>query len=243
MSETRALLRLEEVHTHVGQYHILQGVSFDVPEHQVTMLLGRNGVGKTSTMRTIMGLWQASAGEIRLAGQAIQGLPTMQVARLGLQYIPENMGIFATLTVEENLRIACRSSRLEGARLDWVLELFPALRKFWHWPAGNLSGGQKQMLAIARAVVEPCDLLLVDEPSKGLAPAIIAKLIEAFRSLKAEKTTILMVEQNLNMARQLGDHLVVMEDGRTVHEGSMAEFDADSKRQSELLGLSMEVHA
>jgi len=240
MSDQQTLLALRDVHTHVDGYHILQGVTFDVPKHQVTMLLGRNGVGKTSTMRTIMGLWPSSQGEIRLEGQPIHGLPTMQVARRGVSYVPENMGIFASLTVSENLRIASRSNGLGGERLDWILALFPALQTFWHWPAGNLSGGQKQMLAIARAVIEPCDLLLVDEPSKGLAPSIIEKLITAFRSLKDERTTILMVEQNMNMARQLGDHLVVMDDGRIVHEGAMADFAADPDRQSELLGLSME---
>lgn len=243
MSDAQPRLSLRDVHTHVGGYHILQGVSFDVPKHQVTMLLGRNGVGKTSTMRTVMGLWQASRGEIHFDGQPIQGLPTMRVARRGLSYVPENMGIFASLTVSENLRIASRRRSLGGERLDWILDLFPALLTFWHWPAGNLSGGQKQMLAIARAVIEPCDLLLVDEPSKGLAPAIIEKLIIAFRSLKDERTTILMVEQNMNMARQLGDHLVVMDDGRIVHEGAMAEFALDPDRQSRLLGLSMEASA
>lgn len=237
------MLTLKNVHTEVDGYHILQGVSFSVPRHQVTMLLGRNGVGKTSTLRTIMGLWRASRGAIALNGESIESQSTMNIARKGLHYVPENMGIFASLTVGENLRIACRSQRLEGERLEWVLQLFPALHTFWHWPAGNLSGGQKQMLAIARAVIEPCDLLLVDEPSKGLAPAIIQKLMQAFEALKAEQTTILMVEQNLQMARRLGDHLVVMEDGRTLHEGSMAEFVADSQRQTEWLGLSMEASA
>lgn len=235
-----SMLWLNEVHTEVDGYHILEGVSFSVPRHQVTMLLGRNGVGKTSTLRTIMGLWRASRGVIELNGTGIENLSTMNIARKGLHYVPENMGIFASLSVGENLRIACRSQPLEGERLDWILQLFPALHTFWHWPAGHLSGGQKQMLAIARAVIEPCDLLLVDEPSKGLAPAIIQNLIRAFEALKSEQTTILMVEQNLHMAQRLGDHLVVMEDGRTLHEGSMADFAADSKRQTEWLGLSME---
>jgi branched-chain amino acid transport system ATP-binding protein len=207
------------------------------------MLLGRNGVGKTSTLRTIMGLWPASSGTVLLEGDRIESLSTMNIARKGLNYVPENMGIFASLTVEENLRIASRSQRLGGERLDWVLALFPALHTFWHWPAGHLSGGQKQMLAIARAVIEPCDLLLVDEPSKGLAPAIVQNLMRAFEALKAEQTTILMVEQNLQMARRLGDHLVVMEDGRALHEGSMADFAKDTKRQAEWLGLSMEATA
>lgn len=240
MSEPRDRLTLSDVHTHVEGYHILQGVDFAVPAHEVTMLLGRNGVGKTSTLRTIMGLWRASGGEIRFDGRPIQHLPTMAVARLGVQYVPENMGLFASLTVAENLRIACRGGRPGGARLDWLLELFPALGKFWHWPAGKLSGGQKQMLSIARAVIEPCDLLLVDEPSKGLAPAIIENLIPAFRSLKAERTTILMVEQNLRLASALGDHLVVMDDGRTVHQGAMADFAADPDQQARLLGLTLE---
>jgi branched-chain amino acid transport system ATP-binding protein len=131
---------------------------------------------------------------------------------------------------------------MDEGRLEWILGLFPAMRKFWALPAGNLSGGQKQMLAISRAVIEPRDLLLVDEPSKGLAPAIVGALIDAFRQLKAMKTTILLVEQNFQMARALGDTVAVMDDGRVVHHGTMAELAEDRALQQRLLGLSLDQH-
>lgn len=240
--EQQALLTLNDVHTHIGQYHILHGVSFQVPRNQVTMLLGRNGAGKTTTMRTIMGLWQAQQGSIELNGQPIQSEPTMAIARRGVHYVPENMGIFAGLTVEENVRLATKNNRFNEQRLQWVFGLFPALEKFWEWPAGQLSGGQKQMLALARAIIEPCEVLLVDEPSKGLAPAIIEALITAFRELKASQTTILMVEQNFRMASLLGDHVAIMDDGKVVHESDMASFVEDKEKQAALLGLAMEAH-
>ncbi|EAR09713.1 ABC transporter ATP-binding protein [Reinekea blandensis] len=242
VSETDDLLRLTDVHTHIGQYHILHGVSFRVPRNQVTMLLGRNGAGKTTTMRTIMGLWPAHSGQVHLKDRAIETLDTMTIARSGVHYVPENMGIFAGLTVEENVRLATRQNRFNQDRLTWVFGLFPALEKFWHWPAGQLSGGQKQMLAIARAIIEPCEILLVDEPSKGLAPSIIESLIRAFRELKDADTTILMVEQNFRMASTLGDHVAIMDDGCIVHESDMASFVADKDKQASLLGLSMEAH-
>ena len=241
-----ALLQLSGVHTHIGAYHILHGVDLDVPAGQVTMLLGRNGAGKTSTLRTIMGLWRASAGGIAFQGTPIEHEATPDIARRGIAYVPENMGIFADLTVQENLLLAARQARhaaqLDAARVDWLFTLFPALKTFWRNPAGKLSGGQKQMLAVARAIVEPRELLLVDEPSKGLAPAIIQNLITAFRELKRQQTTILLVEQNFAMARALGDRVAVMDNGRVVHAGSMAELSADEALQSRLLGLSLGVH-
>ncbi|PJK30201.1 ABC transporter ATP-binding protein [Minwuia thermotolerans] len=234
-----AILRLSGVHTHIGQYHILQGVDLQVPRGGVSMLLGRNGAGKTTTMRTIMGLWRASAGEVVFDGQPIHSLPTPAIARLGIAYVPENMGIFAGLTVRENMSLAARSGPMDSDRLDWIWGVFPALKKFWDWPAGNLSGGQKQMLAVARAVIEPCRLLLVDEPTKGLAPAIVGALIDAFGELKQE-TTILMVEQSFHMAERIGDSVAVMDDGHIVHAGSMAELASDTELQGRLLGLSLE---
>jgi branched-chain amino acid transport system ATP-binding protein len=241
------LLELQGVHTHIGAYHILHGVDFAVPEGQVTMLLGRNGAGKTTTLRTIMGLWKASQGQIRFRGEAIHTRATPDIASAGIAYVPENMGIFTDLTVKENLVLAARAARHEGeldrARLDWIFGLFPALQKFWLYPAGKLSGGQKQMLAVARAICEPRALLLIDEPSKGLAPAIVQNLVTAFRELKRQKTTILLVEQNVMMARALGDHAVVMDDGRVVHSGPMAELAADAELQQRLLGLSLGAHA
>jgi branched-chain amino acid transport system ATP-binding protein len=237
-----ALLTLSGVNTHIGHYHILQGVDFAVPRGELTMLLGRNGAGKTTTLRTIMGLWQASSGSIRFEDVDLARRETPAIADLGIAYVPESMGIFAGLTVQENLVLAARKGPLVDARLEWIFRFFPALKKFWFLPAGLLSGGQKQMLSISRAMVEPRKLVLVDEPTKGLAPSIINNLIEAFGELKKTDTTILMVEQNFHAARSLGDSVVVMDSGRIVHSGRMAELAANEALQTRLLGLSLETH-
>lgn len=236
------MLKLQGVHTHIGQYHILHGVDLVVPRGQLTMLLGRNGAGKTTTLRTIMGLWQASQGSITFDGRDITKTPTPEIAQAGIAYVPENMGIFADLTVRENMILAARGGEIDPARLKWIFGLFPALEKFWSLAAGVLSGGQKQMLAIARAIVEPRDLLLIDEPTKGLAPAIIMNMVQAFKELKATGATILLVEQNFLAAKLLGDHVAVMDDGRIVHTGAMAALAEDTTLQQKLLGLSMEAH-
>ena len=240
------LLRLEGVHTHIGAYHILHGVDLEVARGELTVLLGRNGAGKTTTLRSIMGLWRAAPGRIWFDGEDIAARATPEIAQRGIAYVPENMGIFADLSVRENMILAAREARraedMDANRLDWIFGLFPAIRKFWQHPAGLLSGGQKQMLAVARAIVEPRKLLLVDEPSKGLAPAIIQNMITAFRELKQTDTTILLVEQNFNFARQLGDQVAVMDDGRIVHAGAMAELAADDGLQQRLLGLSLAAH-
>jgi branched-chain amino acid transport system ATP-binding protein len=241
MSEAPPLLSLAGVHTHIGQYHILQGVDFAVPKGGLTMLLGRNGAGKTTALRTIMGLWRASAGTIRLDETELTRRATPDIARLGIAYVPENMGIFAGLTVRENLLLAARERPPDDARLAWIFELFPAMKKFWNALAGNLSGGQKQMLAISRAMVEPRKLLLVDEPTKGLAPAIVAAMIDAFREMKRD-ATLLVVEQNFHFAKSLGDTVAVMDAGRIVHAGAMAELAADEPLQQRLLGLALGAH-
>jgi branched-chain amino acid transport system ATP-binding protein len=237
-----AILTLEGVHTHIGPYHILHGVSFGIARGELTMLLGRNGAGKTTTLRTIMGLWQASSGRITFDGREIAASATPDIARSGIAYVPESMGIFTGLTVRENIVLAARSGPVDPARLDWILGLFPALGRFWDLPAGNLSGGQKQMLAIARAIAEPRRLLLVDEPTKGLAPVMIRSMIEAFQALKAAGETILLVEQNFHAASVLGDRAVVIDDGRVAHQGPMSELVADTDLQQRLLGLSMDTH-
>ncbi|MEY2770788.1 MAG: hypothetical protein RIQ38_1207 [Pseudomonadota bacterium] len=237
------LLVLQGVHTHIGAYHILHGVDLRVPRGQLTMLLGRNGAGKTTTLRTIMGLWRASAGTVRLNGEDITQVATPDIARRNIAYVPENMGIFADLTVRENLLLAARraasAAQMDSARLDWIFGMFPAMKTFWNHPAGKLSGGQKQMLAVSRAIVEPRDLLIVDEPSKGLAPAIIDNMIEAFAQLKRSGVTLLLVEQNLFFAQRLGDHVAVMDDGRVVHTSSMQALSNDTALQQSLLGLSL----
>ena len=240
MPET--LLTLSGVNTHIGHYHILQGVDFSVPRGELTMLLGRNGAGKTTTLRTILGLWKASSGSIRMEGTEIARLDTPSIAGMGIAYVPESMGIFAGLSVKENLVLAARAGSLDEGRLERIFGFFPALRKFWFLPAGLLSGGQKQMLSISRAIVEPRKLVLIDEPTKGLAPSIINNLIEALRELKKTDTTILMVEQNFHAARSLGDSVAVMDSGRIVHTGRMADLAADEALQTRLLGLSLDVH-
>jgi len=238
---TDAVLKLSGVHTHIGEYHILQGVDLAVPRGGLTVLLGRNGAGKTTTLRTIMGLWQASAGSVQFNGRDISKLRTPDIAQAGIAYVPESMAVFSGLTVRENLYLAARSGPMDTARLEWIFSFFPALKKFWNYPAGNLSGGQKQMVAIARAIIEPRELLLIDEPTKGLAPAIIQSLADAIRQLKG-LTTVLLVEQNFHFVRQLGDTVAVMDDGRIVHSGSMAELAADRALQERLLGLALDSH-
>ena len=223
------LLTLAGVHTHIGRYHILHGVDFGVPEGQTTMLLGRNGAGKTTTLRTIMGLWQASAGQITLAGQRIEASATPDIARLGVGYVPgEHGGVLRPDGEGKPGAGGARRAARRCQRLEWIFGFFPALRRFWLSRAGALSGGQKQMLSIARAIVEPRKLLLIDEPTKGLAPAIVVALIECFAEIKRRGATILLVEQNFHAAREIGDTVLVMDNGKIVHRGEMAELANDS---------------
>lgn len=236
------ILRLEGVYTNIAQYHILQGVDLEVPRGAVTMLLGRNGVGKTTTLRSIIGHWRAHQGRILLDGQDITRMPTPAIARAGVGFVPEDMGIFANLTVEENMVLAAVSGPIDSARLDWVFQAFPPLKTFWKSEAGNLSGGQKQMLSIARAMVEERRLYLIDEPTKGLAPAIVSTMARALRELKAQGASILLVEQNFSVARALGDSACVMDDGRIIWSGEMRELATDAALQERLMGLSMEAH-
>ncbi len=240
---SNVLLDLNEVHTHIGAYHILHGVNLQIPRGELTLLLGRNGAGKTTTLRTIMGLWKASQGTVNFNGHDITHMSTPDIASLNIAYVPENMGIFSDLTVEENMLLAARKAshaqQMDADRLAWIYAMFPAVEKFWHHPAGKLSGGQKQMLAVARAMVEPRDLLIVDEPSKGLAPAIVQNMIDAFQKMKASGVSILLVEQNIHFAEQLGDSVAVMDNGRVIHAGSMAALSADPALQQSLLGLAL----
>ncbi|MGN6286351.1 MAG: ABC transporter ATP-binding protein [Afipia sp.] len=236
------MLTLDGVHTHIGRYHILHGVDLIVPEGEITMLLGRNGAGKTTTLRTIMGLSPASAGTIMLAGRRIEKMATPDIAGLGVGYVPETMAVFSDLTVKENMILAAREGPLDDSRLEWIFGFFPALKRFWLSRAGGLSGGQKQMLSIARAIAEPRKLLLIDEPTKGLAPAIVVALIECFAEIKRRGATILLVEQNFRVAQEVGDRVFVMDNGKIVHRGAMADLARDVALQERLLGLSLEAH-
>ncbi len=233
------LLRVEGVFTNIGRYRILHGVDFAAARGRVTTLLGRNGAGKTTTLRTIMGLWKARLGKIIFDGQPIAALETPHIARLGIAYVPENMGIFGKLTVRENMLLATERRGFAPAQLDRVLESFPALKLKWDAPAGSLSGGQKQMLAIGRAMIEQRRLLLIDEPTKGLSPAMVDQLVEALLRLKREHTTILLVEQNFRVAEAVGDDVAVMDEGRIIHTGTMAALATNHGLQHRLLGLSM----
>ncbi|MGI3167043.1 ABC transporter ATP-binding protein [Pseudooceanicola sp. 200-1SW] len=231
------LLSLKNMKTSIGQYHVLHDVTFDVPEGGVFCLLGRNGAGKSTTLRSIMGLWSPSPGSVTFRGTDITGMHTADISRLGIAFVPEDMGIFGGLTVEENMILASANGSFDKTRLKWIYELFPAIEKFWDKPAGALSGGQKQMLSVARAIIEPRELILIDEPTKGLAPSIVDNMAEAFREI-SDKTTILLVEQNFEFARSLGRDMAVIEDGRVAHTGTMADFVADKDLQDRLLSLS-----
>jgi branched-chain amino acid transport system ATP-binding protein len=215
----------------------LQGVSLRIRPDAVTVLLGRNGAGKTTTMRTLMGVLHPRRGAVRFAGRPIHHLPAYDVARLGIGYVPEGQGIFATLTVDENLRVATLGADGDAAaRLRRIFTLFPDLERFRRSRAGTLSGGQKQMLAIARAFMNPMRLLLIDEPSKGLAPIVVEHLIAALAELKRH-ATVLLVEQNFDMARRLADEFYLIDDGRTVHHGTMDALAGDAALKKKYLGI------
>jgi branched-chain amino acid transport system ATP-binding protein len=213
------LLELGDVHVHLGQSHVLQGVSFGVADGGVTALLGRNGAGKTTTIRAVLGL-VGHRGRIAFAGDDIQSLPTHKIVQRAIGYVPEDRDVFAGLTVEENLKLAERSAE---PRYDLVYDLFPELRERAKQRAGTLSGGQQQMLAIARALLNDNRLLLVDEPTKGLAPKLVTEVAQVLERV-AELATVLLVEQNLGVVRRLARDVVVLGEGRVVHEGSAAAY-------------------
>ena len=214
-----ALLSVKDLHVHLGQSHVLQGVSFDVTEGGVTALLGRNGAGKTTTIRAVLGL-VGRRGRIAYGGRDIHTLATHKIVQRDIGYVPEDRDVFAGLSVEENLKLAERSAE---PRYDLVYDLFPELRERGRQPAGTLSGGQQQMLAIARALLNDNRLLLVDEPTKGLAPRLVTEVARVLERV-AELATVLLVEQNLGVVRRLARDVVVLSQGRVVHEGVAAAF-------------------
>jgi len=232
------ILKAEGIHTFIEQHHILQGVSFESRADAVTVLIGRNGAGKSTTLKTIMGLLPASEGTISYQGTEIQKKRPYEIARMGIGFVPEHMGIFRELTVEENMRVAMLvEDDATARRLERILDMFADLRKFWRAKAGNLSGGQKQMLAIARAIVNDTPLLLIDEPSKGLAPIIVDVVIDSINRIK-EQSVVVLVEQNFYMASSVGDDYFILDDGRVVHQGRMEELIQNEELQSRYLGIS-----
>jgi branched-chain amino acid transport system ATP-binding protein len=232
----RVLMALDGVHTAIGRQDILKDVGFDVPGGGVTLLLGRKGVGKTTALRTIMGLSPPRAGSVMFAGNRIDGWSAHRIARLGVGYVPEKMGIFSTLNVAENIALGALSQRAAASRIDWLMQIFPPLARFWRVPAGSLSGGQKQMLSLARAFVEKRRLYVIDEPTKGLEPAMVSTVVSALRDLKLQGATILMVEQNFAVARALADTCVLMDQGRVTWRGPMADFARDAVVQHDFNG-------
>jgi branched-chain amino acid transport system ATP-binding protein len=215
----KTLLSIRDLHVYLGQSHVLQGVSFDVPEGGVTALLGRNGVGKTTTLRAILGLVDRR-GSIRFDDAELSGMQTHRIVRRSIGYVPEDRDVFTGLTVAENLRLAERDAE---PRYDLVYELFPELEQRAQQRAGTLSGGQQQMVAIARALLNDNRVLLVDEPTKGLAPALVAEVARVLERL-AELTTVLLVEQNLGVVRRLARDAVVLDQGRVVYKGGAQEL-------------------
>ncbi len=232
------LLEVEGLQTFYGKSHILQGVSFAVPRGEITALLGRNGAGKSTTLRSIMGLTRPRSGVVRFKGQEITGQPPHRISRLGIGYVPEGRQIFPHLDVGENLRLGARPGRLSGGTFERVLEYFPVLRERWGQKGRSLSGGEQQMLALARALVGHADLLMLDEPSQGLAPLLVRELRELLRRLKAEGLAILLVEQNVRMALLVADRVVVLSKGVVVFSGPVAEF---RRHEDELKGRYLAV--
>jgi branched-chain amino acid transport system ATP-binding protein len=228
------LLEVGNLHVRLGGAHVLQGVSFEVPAGAVTALLGRNGVGKTTTLRALLGLVPRE-GRIVLGGDDIARELTHRIVRRGVGYVPEDREVFASLTVAENLELAVRNG---SGRFGYVHELFPELRERASQRAGTLSGGQQQMLAIGRALLNENVILLVDEPTKGLAPMLVAEVAEALERVCAEETTVLLVEQNLEVVRRVAAHAVVLDTGRVVWSGPAADLLADRERVHSLLGVA-----
>ncbi len=233
------ILELEDVHTAYGLSRVLFGVSLTVAAGECVCLLGRNGVGKTTTIRSIMGLTPPSSGRVLWRGREITGWSPYRVARAGIGFVPEDRRIFADLTVWENLDVAARGAR-DGGRgftAERVFDLFPSLRELANRNGGFLSGGEQQMLTIARTLMGNPELLLLDEPSEGLAPLVVEHLGQQIGRLKREGFTILLAEQNVNFSLQLADRVYVLEKGRIRYQGSAVELRADEALRHELLAL------
>ena len=231
------MLEIQDIHTFIGQFHILQGVTVEVPKGSIVALLGRNGAGKTTTLKSVLGLTPPRQGKVVYDGQEIQGQRSFDIAAMGIGFVPEHRAIFRDLSVAENLKIAERDKGDLARKEDFLFGLFPDLKRLIKLGGTHLSGGQQQMLAVARALVPDNKLLLIDEPSEGLAPVIIEQMMEAIRQLSAE-TTVVLVEQNFIVASQLAESYVIIEEGRSVKSGKMADLVHDQETIHRYLGAA-----
>ncbi len=231
------ILDVQNIHTFIGQYHILQGVNLRVPKGSITALLGRNGAGKTTTLKSILGLTPPREGKVIYEGKEVQGMRSFDIASKGIGFVPEHRAIFRDLTVEENLKIAERVKGDYLRKRDFIFDLFPDLKRLITLPGTSLSGGQQQMLAIARSFVADNHLLLIDEPSEGLAPVIIESMMSVIRELSKD-STIVLVEQNFLVASRLAEYYVIIEEGRSVQEGSMKDLANDKAAIHRYLGAA-----
>ena len=236
-SHSEIILEVQGIQSYITHYHILENVTFDVPKGSIVALLGRNGAGKTTTLKSIMNLVDVREGQILFEGRQIQGLTPYEVAQRDIGYVPEHRAIFRDLSVLENLRIAERKKGDFDAKREMIFELFPDLKKFINLRGTELSGGQQQMLAIARALVPENRLLLIDEPSEGLAPVIIEQLIEVIAEL-AKQSTVILVDQNFLVTSKLADYYVIIEEGKSVERGVMAELINDHAKIQRYLGVA-----
>lgn len=231
------ILEVKNIHSFINQFHILQDVDFVVPKGSITALLGRNGAGKTTTLKSILGLASVREGKVIFEGKEVQGMPPFEIAALGIGFVPEHRAIFRDLSVEENLKIAERTKGDLDRKRTFIFDLFPDLKKFLNLRGTELSGGQQQMLAIARALVADNSLLLIDEPSEGLAPVIIEHMIDAIRQL-SEQSTVVLVEQNFLVASKLAKYFVIIEEGKSVASGLMKDLEADKAMIHRYLGAA-----
>ncbi|MEM9773122.1 MAG: ABC transporter ATP-binding protein [Chloroflexota bacterium] len=231
------LIEVESIHTYIGQYHILEGVSLGVSKGEILALLGRNGAGKTTTLKTILGLTPPSEGKVIFNNMPIHGLRPYDIAAMGIGFVPEHRAIFRDLSVLENLKLAERKSGDFDRKEQFIFNLFPDLKRLIKLPGTSLSGGQQQMLAVARAMVPDNQLLLIDEPSEGLAPVIIEQMMEAIRELSAD-TTVILVEQNFLVASQLAKRYIIIDEGHSVLEGQMVELKEDKETIQKYLGAA-----
>ncbi|MDX9953422.1 MAG: ABC transporter ATP-binding protein [Anaerolineae bacterium] len=242
MVEQDFILEVDAIQTFIGQFHILEGVTVQVRRNSITVLLGRNGAGKTTTLKSILGLTPPRTGRVLFDGRELQGKRAYDIAAMGIGFVPEHRAIFRNLSVAENLRIAERKKGDLERKAEFIFGLFPDLERLYKLPGNHLSGGQQQMLAVARALVADNKLLLIDEPSEGLAPILIEQMMEAIRELSAT-TTVLLVEQNFLMASRLAQYYYIIDDGKSVHQGEMADLIHDEALIHQYLGASVRVEA